>query len=198
MSLIKCKNCNENINIMTRYCGKCGNKNKKRKFVFIGIILIIIIFLAIILSKVFFSNQSYYSKNEINNIQLKQDIILLFRENGLDEQIVINYVKDCMEQYNFAFKNEKIMELTDVGNEFINYFNDDFEAKYQDEFTDVILDFIQIATTNARYIVNELPIEITLGEEFSENLVIDEKYYEYKDVMKKEIDTILQNYFIEE
>ena len=85
-----------------------------------------------------------------------------------------------------------------MGNEFVNYFNDDFEAKYRDEFTDVILDFIQIATTNARYIVNELPIEITLGEEFSENLVIDEKYYEYKDVMKKEIDTILQNYFIEE
>ena len=198
MNLIRCENCNKKIGIIAPYCKYCGRKNKRRKYVFISFALLIFVVFIFILARTLISNQSYYSQKDINNIQLKQETIRLFRENGLSERIVISYVKDCMEQYNFAFKNKKVMELTDAGNRFVDYFNNDFEAKYQDEFSDVILDFMKIAITNADYIVNKLPIKITVGENLDNNLIIDENYYEYKDAIKEEIDTILQKYFIKE
>ena len=119
----------------------------------------------------------------------------MLEDNGVSEELITNYIQDYMEQYNNAFKNETTIETTTKGKKFTNYFKNNFNAKYKNEFTDVILEFAKLDYINAKYIIKELEIEIKLFSEEEPKVIINEKYFEYKDAIKKEIDYLLEKYF---
>ena len=91
--------------------------------------------------------------------------------------------------------NNDTIETTTKGKKFTNYFKNNFNAKYKNEFTDVILEFAKLDYINAKYIIKELEIEMKLFSEEEPKVIINEKYFEYKDTIKKEIDYLLEKYF---
>ena len=196
MSLLECKECKNKLNIFSGYCPNCGHKTKRNLIIMIIGIVILILLAIFIIKPILIDNQGYYSQREINKIKLNSDTKELLEDNGVSEELVTNYIQDYMEEFNNAFKNETTIETTDKGKRFTNYFTDDFEAKYQDEFTDVILEFIQLDYLNAKYMVKELTVEINVGNGDGPKVIIDEKYFEYKDAMKNEIDYLVEKYFV--
>lgn len=195
MNVIKCKECKKELNIFSGYCPNCGHKTKRNLTIIINGIAILLLLAIFIIKPILIDNKGYYSQREINKIKLNNDTKELLEDNGVSEELVTNYVQDYMEQYNKAFKNETTIETTPKGQKFTNYFNNNFNAKYQDEFTDVILEFAELDYINAKYYINELEVEMKLFSEEEPKVIINEKYFEYKDAIKKEIDYILEKYF---
>jgi len=195
MISVKCKECKKELSVLNPRCPNCGHKTKRNiLFIICGISILSLLLIFLILT-ILTNNKDYYSQRQINKIKLNNDTKELLANNGLSEELVTSYVKDYMKQYNNAFKNETTIETTDKGKQFTNYFNNDFNAKYQDEFTDVVLEFARLDYVNAEYIVKKLEIEMTFDTNDKPKLIINEKYYEYKDTMKKEIDYLLKKYF---
>ena len=195
MSLIKCKECKKELNILNGYCPNCGKKTKRNILFLISGISTLILLSIFIIKPILTDNKGYYSQRKINKIKLNNDTKELLEDNGVSEELVTNYIQDYMEQYNNAFKNETTIETTTKGKKFTNYFKNNFNAKYKNEFTDVILEFAKLDYINAKYIIKELEIEMKLFSEEEPKVIINEKYFEYKDAIKKEIDYLLEKYF---
>lgn len=195
MIKIKCKECKNELNIFNSYCPNCRHKTKRNLIIIATGVVILLLVTMFIIKAMLVDNKDYYSQRKINKIKLNSDTKELLENNGVSEELVTGYLQDYMEQYNNAFKNETIIETTAKGKKFTNYFNNYFHAKYQDEFTNVILEFEQLDYLNAKYIVKELQIEINFFSEEEPKVIINEKYFEYKNDIKKEIDYILEKYF---
>lgn len=195
MNIIKCKKCKKELNVFSGYYPNCGNKTKRNITIIIIGIAILLLLATFAIKPILTDNKGYYSQREINKIKLNNDTKELLEDNGVSEELVTNYVQDYMEQFNNAFKNETTIETTTKGKKFTNYFENNFNAKYKDEFTDVILEFAKLDYINAKYIIKELEIEMKLFSEEEPKVIINEKYFEYKDAIKKEIDYILEKYF---
>ena len=195
MNIIKCKKCKKELNVFSGYCPNCGNKTKRNITIIIIGIAILLLLVTFIIKPILTDNKGYYSQREINKIKLNNDTKELLEDNGVSEELVTNYIQDYMEQYNNAFKNETTVETTTKGKKFTNYFKNNFNAKYKNEFTDVILEFAKLDYINAKYITKELEIEMKLFSEEEPKVIINEKYFEYKDAIKKEIDYLLEKYF---
>ena len=192
---LKCKECKKELSVLSGYCPNCGHKTKRNMLLLISGIIVLLLLSIFIIKPLLIDNKGYYSQSEINKIKLNSDTKELLEDNDVDEDLITEYVKEYMQQYNVAFKNETPIEKTRKIQRFSDYFSDEFQAKPKDEFTDVILDFGKLDYINAKYIVEELEIEVDLGTDEEPKIVINEKYFEYKDAMKKEIDNILEKYF---
>lgn len=200
MSLIKCVECNHDISDKAKQCQYCGYKYNnfiiKKKIIILAIIsfILLIAFLGVYILKNIDNN--YYSKSKINNLAFNENTITILKQNSLDTSIVIGYMQDFMEQYNYSFKNEKTIELSKKGKTFNNYWQNEFKAIPNDEFTKIILDFAELQAINSKYIVSELHISMNYNNnEFNSELIIDDKYYEYQNAIKEKIDNLLEKYF---
>lgn len=165
-------------------------KDKKKKYILFGIIglIIISVIVAIILI-----NKPTYSNTKINNLQFKDEVHDLLKEYDYEdlEEMMLNYIKDSMEQYNAIDKD--IFKLSAKGQVFEDFFNDEMDIRdYDDKTQDIILDISNISYVNAKAVVKELKFKDILNP--NDGVILNDNYYKYLDNLKAEIDKVVEKY----
>ena len=165
-------------------------KDKKKKYILFGIIglIIISVIIAIILI-----NKPTYSSAKINNLQFKDEVHDLLKEYDYEdlEEMMLNYIKDSMEQYNTI--DEDIFKFSAKGKVYEDFFNDEMDIKdYDDKTQDIILDVFNISVVNAKAIVKELKFKNILSSDGE--VILNDDYYRYLDNLKAQIDKVVKKY----
>lgn len=184
--------------------------NKRQKLFFIsGIILLLLL----ILGTIFFVNndKQTYSKNKINNIELNESTKNKIKNTDLKEQILIDYLSDFMEQYNYAYKNKTAIELTlksksftsyntellklgDMDNVLENFPNKEDYEVYRQHLL-FVGEFFELSYIDADAKINKLNYNFKMLGNEEPKLIIDENYYQYLKDVKNQIDKLLKEYF---
>lgn len=165
-------------------------KDKKKKYILFGIIglIIISVIVAIILI-----NKPTYSNTKINNLQFKDEVHDLLKEYDYEdlEEMMLNYIKDSMEQYNAI--DEDIFKFSAKGQVYEDFFKDEMDIRdYDDKTQDIILDIFNISVVNSKAIVKELKFKDILNP--NDGVILNDNYYKYLDNLKAEIDKVVEKY----
>lgn len=181
---------------------------KQRLFLISGIILLLVIF-----GTIFFINndKQTYSKNKINNIELNESTKEKIEKTDLKEQILIDYLSDFMEQYNYAYKNKTAIELTSKSKSFISYHTELLKLGDMDNVLEnfpnkedyeiyrqhllFVGEFFKLSYIDADAKINKLNYDFKMSSDEEPKMIIDENYYQYLKEIKSQIDKILKDYF---
>lgn len=184
--------------------------NKKQRLFFIsGIILLLLVILGTIL---FINNdKQIYSKNKINNIELNESTKEKIEKTDLKGQILIDYLSDFMEQYNYAYKNKRAIELTSKSKSFISYNTELLKLGDMDNVLEnfpnkedyeiyrkhllFVGGFFELSYIDADAKINKLNYDFKMLDNEEPKLIIDENYYQYLKDIKSQIDKLLKDYF---
>lgn len=184
--------------------------NKKQRLLFIsGIILLLLV----ILRAIFFINndKQTYSKYKIDNIELNENTKNKIEKTDLKEQILIDYLSDFMEQYNYACKNKTAIELTSKSKSFISYHTELLKLGDMDNVLEnfpnkedyeiyrqhllFVGEFFELSYIDADAKINKLNYDFKMLSGEEPKLIIDENYYQYLKDVKNQIDKLLKDYF---
>lgn len=167
--------------------------NKKRIITLVCFILIITMSIVCFIFNS--QNNGLYSKREINNVRLNDIANEIAKKNNLEQGYLVDYLKDFMEQYNHAKKNNEVVELTTKGKKFETYFknldSNITSTSEGREYMRFLLEFFQLSGINAKAQLEQLNYKNILEPQ---TVIINENYSKYLEDIKNQINTLLGKY----